>query len=78
MAETVIKNQIRTTQAGPLDVKATPVDTMTDLYNIPRSQRYESMTVFVKDVKKEYWLVDGTLNLNWVVKNTNTIEGDDI
>lgn len=79
MSVTTIKNQIETTQNAPLDIKLTPVDSLTDLYHIPRSERYVSMTIFVKSENCEYWLVDGTLNMNWKQKiNTIPISGDDI
>ena len=54
MSITTIKNQIETTQNAPLDVKLTPVDSLNELYHIPRSERYVSMTIFVKSENDLY------------------------
>ena len=74
-----IPNQITYNGNGPLDSKKTPVNTITDLYSIPRTMRYIGLTIFVKSEKIEYWLVDGTSDMNWKPKISSiVITGDDI
>ena len=79
MSETLLANQIRYSGNSPLDAKLAPVASLTELYKIPFSQRWVSMTVFVESEQKEYWLVNGILNMNWKEKIAETpITGDDI
>lgn len=74
-----ISNQVLYSGIGPLDTKSNPVNTLNDLYLIPRSMRYEGQTIYVKSEKIDYWLVGGTLNMNWIKKiDSIPISGDDI
>ena len=74
MSEISVNSQYRLTDNCPLDVKTQPVATVSDLYKIPRAQRYIGMTVTVLETDEmgnrfDYWLIDGTANFNWVRKN---------
>lgn len=62
MATTVI-SQINYSGRGPLDYKLKPVEHLSDLNNIPRTERYKGLTVTVLDDGNEngpvdYWLTD--------------------
>ena len=74
MSEVSVNSQYRLIDNNPLDVKQTPVQTVADLYKIPRAQRYEGMTVTVLDwdgsgEQWDYYLVGGTANKNWERKH---------
>lgn len=67
-----------TSKKGPLDAKQTPADTyeeLIDLSRIPRTQRYQGLTVTVLNGGNpvEYWLVGGTTNACWKVKTGNIV-----
>lgn len=79
--------RLRYTGGGYLDAKMQPVETLTDLNAITRTQRFVGLTVLVLDDgtgngPREYFLKDGTSNTHWVLKEyhtkLDTITGDDI
>lgn len=84
MAEITYLNQVRYVGAGYLDAKMQPVQSYSDLANIPRAQRFIGLEVVVlsdanNDGKQStYWLVDGTANSNWKIKDSIEVSGDDI
>ena len=63
--------------AGPLDAKQTPAEVYNDLKDssrIPMAERYVGLTVLVLNPKPmDYWLVGGTKNKNWKVKQGNVV-----
>jgi hypothetical protein len=74
MSEINVNSQYRLIDSNPLDAKNTPVNSVEDLYKIPRAQRYEGMTVTVLDYDGEgtqcdFFLDKGTANKNWKIKN---------
>lgn len=83
MAEIKYTNQIIYTGPGYLDKKMQPVDTFEDLFKIPRVYRFIGMEVTVKSDKNnngeqaEYWLVGGTANSNWQLKDLTGINTQD-
>lgn len=62
---------------GPLDAKQTPAEVYSDLNDtsrIPLSERYVGLTVLVLNPSPtEYWLVGGTKNKNWKIKQGNVV-----
>lgn len=63
----------------PLDVFNIPLDTINDLYMIPSKYRYKGMTMTVLSgttiengivIPEEWWLVDGTKDINWKKKSS--------
>ena len=72
-------DQIKFAGKGYLDAKLMPVDTVDGLYAIPRTQRFEGLTITVLNGGKpeEYWLVGGTADANWVLKSSNDISSLD-
>ena len=69
VSEINVNSQYRLIDNKPLDAKLEPVQTVVDLYKIPRAQRYVGMTVVVLDYdgngeSADYWLVGGTGNFN--------------
>lgn len=70
-------DQLKYTGKGYLDSKMMPVNTYSDLQNIPRPQRFEGLTITVLNNgnPQDYWLIGGTSNSCWVPKTaTNQIE----
>lgn len=68
-----ITEQLYLKSNAPLDAKLTPVDNVSDLNNIPRSDRYLGMTIVVLNKGTgedpcEYWLPKTTINAGWVKK----------
>lgn len=64
-------DQIKYSGGGYLDAKMMPVATVDDLKKIDRTERFEGLTVTVLNNgnPKEYWLIGGTSNSNWVPKD---------
>ena len=68
-----ITEQLYLKSNAPLDAKLTPVDNVSDLNNIPRSDRYLGMTIVVLNKGTgedpcEYWLPKTTGNAGWAKK----------
>lgn len=63
-------DQLKYTGKGYLDSKMMPVNTFSDLQNIPRPQRFEGLTITVLNNgnPQDYWLIGGTSNSCWVPK----------
>ena len=76
MAILTYSDQLNYSGKGYLDAKMQPVDTLSDLNKIPRSQRFIGLTVTVLDDgsgrPQDYWIESG---VKWV-KKTITIEGN--
>ena len=68
MEEITVTSPYKLNGKAPLDSKNTPVESRSDLDNIPRTIRYEGLTVYVKSERVEYWLVGGTSNTCWQKK----------
>jgi hypothetical protein len=66
-------DRIKYTGAGYLDSKMAPVKLVEDLYKLPLTQRFEGLTITVLNNgdAKDYWLVGGISNNNWIEKNDN-------
>lgn len=64
-------DQLKYAGSGYLDAKMNPVATVADLKTISRNQRFVGLTVTVLNDgnPQDYWLVNGTGNDNWVLKN---------
>ena len=78
-------NQFEYISGGPLDAKNKPVQTLNELENIPKRERYPGMTITVLDdgsgKQNDYWLVgDDGFSGVWEKKTLGeiTIDGDDI
>lgn len=63
-------DQIKFAGKGYLDAKIMPVETVDNLYAIPRTQRFEGLTITVLNGGNpmDYWLVGGTSDSNWIPK----------
>lgn len=69
---------------GYIDAKMQPVNTLSDLANIPRSQRFLGLTITVLDDgnglgPKDYWITTNTAK--WVLKENGgeiKISGSDV
>ena len=61
-------DQLKYTGKGYLDSKMMPVNTFSDLQNIPRPQRFEGLTITVLNNgnPQDYWLIGGTSNSCWI------------
>ena len=77
-------DQIKYTGKGYLDAKMQPVNTLGELINIPRAQRFIGLTVTVLDDGRglgpvDYWLKESVTA--WVIKNDGgcgvPLDGDD-
>jgi hypothetical protein len=66
-------DQLKFAGKGYLDAKMMPVNTVEDLYKVPRTQRFEGLTITVLNngAPLDYWLVGGTSDSNWVVKTVD-------
>lgn len=69
-------DQIKFAGKGYLDAKVMPVATINDLYQIPRTQRFEGLTITVLNNgnPQDYWLVGGTSDANWVIKESQIVK----
>lgn len=67
-------DQLKYTGKGYLDAKMMPVKSVSDLKSIPRTQRFEGLTITVLNDGEpmDYWLVGGTSDSNWVKKSLDT------
>ena len=63
-------DQLKFAGKGYLDAKMMPVATVNELYQIPRTQRFEGLTITVLNNGNpiDYQLVGGTSDANWVIK----------
>lgn len=63
-------DQMKFTGKGYLDAKMMPVNSISDLKNIPLGQRFEGLTVTVLNDgnPEDYWLVGGITNGYWIKK----------
>jgi hypothetical protein len=69
-------DQLKFAGKGYLDAKMMPVDTVDGLYAIPRTQRFEGLTITVLNNGNpmDYWLVGGTADANWVPKGNGNLQ----
>lgn len=61
--------QLYINEAKYLDAKTQPVSNVSDLYAIPRQQRFEGLKIMVLNESMEYVLSGGTKDSNWVAFN---------
>lgn len=68
-------DQIKYTGKGYLDAKMMPVATVDDLKKISRTQRFEGLTITVLNNgnPQDYWLIGGTKDSNWTLKDTSNL-----
>lgn len=59
-----------------LDAKIQPVSQVSELYAIPRQQRFEGLEILVLNEGKKYVLSGGTKDSNWVIANMYENSGD--
>ena len=74
MSEINVNSQYRLIDNKPLDAKLAPVNSIEELYGIPRAQRWVGMCVTVLNWDEQgtawdFWLSGGTGNNCWQRKN---------
>ena len=69
-------DQLKFAGKGYLDAKMMPVATIDELYQIPRTQRFEGLTITVLNNgnPQDYYLVGGTSDANWTLKESRMVK----